>query len=478
MSQTLSSQSDTSTIDSAVVTASDSPQEAAHAADTSAESSTDTTASGKDASIDDLDKQYRDNMLAADKPDAEAQPDKSQAKPETVEAKPDEQPVEVTEPVEVDEPEEQTGPRTFEQLKKQFPRVSDAPLKEIARVEAEAHKLQTEFDSMGGTIGLEIAKAMLPALLTSPSTEEEAASMADSVFQSVTETNPGLMQRMSWQILTHSLNEESPDPATGKPINIVTGDALIKQYLNEKYDVDTLTKLIAYDEAGLLDKEELDRELETYSGKSERERQLEERLKVLETGKQQETAKLETDRQNRVNEHVAKTEKYVSDKAMERVVAIAEENGWTATKEELASSDPVVKEFAEFKIALGALLTPWLDNFLRNHNKWGGIESIGKREEAFNLDGNPTKLLKSNGDDLVNAAAAAFKGHVRTMNKTFKRLAGTSRNVKLKEKITTRSGAVEPSEIPPVKKPQENGNRPLDGDISRLDEEYRRSVRG
>ena len=474
MSQNLNGQSDTSTIDSAVVTDSNSPQEAAHAADTSAEPSTDTTASGKDASIDDLDKQYRDNMLAAEKPDAEAQPDKSQAKPETVEAKPDEEPVEVTEPGEVDDLEEQTGPRTFEQLKKQFPRVSDAPLKEIARVEAEAHKLQTEFDSVGGTIGLEIAKAMLPAMLSAnPSAEE-----VDGVFQAVTETNPALMQRMSWNILTHSLNEESPDPATGKPINIVTGDALIKQYLNEKYDVETLNKLIAYDEAGLLDKEELDRELETYSGKSERERQLEERLKVLESGKKQDEAAAKTKTEARINEHVAKTEKYVSDGAMQRVVAIAEEYGWTATKEELNSSDPTVKETAEFKIALGELLTPWLDNFVRSHVKWAGIESIGKQEQAFNADGNPTMLLKKNGEDLINAAVAAFKQKVRTMNKGFQKMAGSTRKAQLKEKITTRSGAAEPSEIPPVKKPQENGNRPLDGDISRLDEEYRRAVRG
>lgn len=478
MSQNLSSQSDTSTIDSAVVTASDSPQgSVANATDTPAESTTDTTASGKDASIEELDRQYKENLLAADKPEPEAQPDKSQAKPEeTVEAKPEET-VEVEEP-EQDEPEAQTGPRTFEQLKKQFPRVTEAPLKEIERVDAELHALQTEMNSVGGPVALELAKAILPALLTSPSTEEEATATADSVFQAVTETNPGLMQRMSWQILTHSLNEESPDPATGKPINIVTGDALIKQYLNEKYDVDTLNKLIAYDEAGLLDREELDRELETYSGKSERERQLEERLKALEAGKQQEQAAEENKKAERIQQHVAKTEAYVSDGAMQRVVAIAKEYGWTATPEEINSTDPEVKANAEFKVALGELLTPWLDNYVRSHVKWAGIESIGKNEQAFNADGNPTVLLKKNGEDLINAAVAAFKGKVRVMNKAFQKMAGQSRNAKLKEKLTTRSGAVDPSEIPPVKKPQENGNRPMSDEFARLDEEYRRAVRG
>lgn len=443
---------------------------AASAAEPSAERTDDVAASGTDASIDDLDKQYRENLRAADKPDdVEAQPVEPKPK-ETVEAKPDGQP-EVTEP-EVDELEEQTGPRTIEQLKKQFPRVSDKPLEEIARLDDELVKAQTELASVGGPVGLEIAKAMLPALLSANPSQEDT----DGVFQAMTETNPALVQAMSWSILTHSLNEESLDPASGKPINIVTGDAIIKQYLNENYDVEKLEKLISFDEAGLLDHEALEEELKTYSGKSDYVRELEARLKAVEDKGKQDAADQEGKKQARINEHVAKTEKYISDGAMTQIVAIAEEYGWTATKEELNSSDPVVKEFAEFKIALGDLLTPWLNNFLRSHNKWGGIESIGKREEAFNLDGNPTKLLKSNGDDLISAAVAAFKSRVRVMNKSFQRMAGSSRNVRLKKQLTTRSGAVEPSEIPPVKKPEENGNR--GNTIDELDRAYRETVRG
>jgi len=439
----------------------------------SAERTGEVAATGsKDASIEDLDRQYKENILAADKPEPDtAQPEKTQLEPEKVEAKTDET-VEVEEP-ETETLEEQTGPRTIEQLKKQFPRVSDKPLEEIARVEAEHFKLQQEVDAVGGTIGLEIAKSVVPALLSANPTDEEV----DNVFQGVTETNPGLMQRMSWSILTHSLNEKTPDPATGIPINIVTGNAIIKQFLNEKYDVESLEKLIAYDEAGLLDHEELATELESFTGKSKRELELEERLKALETGKEQEKAAESTKTEARIQQHIAKTEDYVSKGAMTQIVAIAQEYGWTATKEELASSDPAVKELAEFKVALGELLTPWLDSFVRNHVKWGGIQEIGKTEQAFNADGNPTRLLKSNGDALINAAVAAFKSKVRVMNATFKKVAGSSRAVKLKEK-TTRSGAVDPSEIPPVKKPESNGNRPPGDEFARLDEEYRRAVRG
>lgn len=461
-----------STSNLAASTSTDTPQtSAAGAAEVSAGQEHDDAASGIDDAVAKLDSTYKKNLLAADEPEGEAQPVESKTEPkETVEAKPEES-VAVEEP-ETDELEEQTGPRTLETLKKQFPRVSDKPLEEIARLDAELGKRDEALNSVGGEIGLEIAKTMLPAILSANPTDEEV----DNVFQAVTETNPALMQRMSWNILTHSLNEESLDPVSNRPINLVTGDALIKQYLNENYDVEKLSKLIAYDEAGLLDHDELAQELENYSGKSDRERQLEERVKLLEQGKQQDKAAEETTRQNRINEHVAKTEKYVSDGAMSRIVAIAKEYGWTATLEDLKSTDPVVKEAAEFKVALGELLTPWLNDYVRSHVKWAGIESIGKQEQAFNADGNPTMLLKKNGEDLINAAVAAFKAKVRTMNRGFQRMAGSTRKAQLKEK-TTRSGAVDPSEIPPVKKPESNGNRPQD-DFARLDEEYRRAVRG
>jgi len=415
-----------------------------------------------------LDSDYKKNMLGPEEEVAKAEPEKAEPEPE-VEAKPEEV-EEVAEPV--DDPEEQTGPRTLEALKKQFPRVSDKPLAEIARVEAEHYKLQQEVDSVGGTIGLEIAKGLIPPLTNaSPSVED-----SDTVFQTVAETNPALLQSMSWNILTHSLTEERPDPTTGRPINQVTGDAIIKQFLNPNYDLEKIEKLIAFDEAGLLDHEELGQELENFSGKSKREQELEARLRVIEEGNQKAAAEQTTKAEARVQQHIAKTEAYVTKNAMEQIVPIAEQYGWTATKEEINSSDPAVKARAEAKIALGELLTPWLDSFVRNHVKWAGVESIGKREEAFNADGNPTMLLKKNGQEVINAAIAAFKSQVRRLNPSLASAWGQSRNAQLKAK-TTRSGAVEPSKIPPVKEePSKTGNLPKD-DIARLDEEYQRTIR-
>lgn len=467
MSQVLD-QSSASSIDSAAVTASDSPQTSA-TAEVSADRQVDTAASGKDASIADLDKAYRENILAAkepevDQPQPEPQPEKVEAQPEPVEA--------ADEVVEPDDLVERTEPRTLEDLKKQFPRVATTALEEIAKVEADKYGLQKEFQSVGGTEGLEIAKAVMPALLSANPTAEDA----DSVFQTVTETNPELMRAMSMNILTHALRETKVDPATNVPINIATGNAIIKEFLNDKYDVETLEQLIAFDEAGLLDKEELAQQLESFTGKSKRELELESRLKAIEDGKSQDQAKEKTDTEARVAQHVEKTEKYVVQGAMSQILPIAEQYGWTATKEELASSDPAVKEHAEFKVAFGEFLTPWLDQFVKSHVKWAGVQSLGKGEQSFNRDGNPTILLKKNGQEVINAAVAAFKGKVRVMNKAFAKAAGSSRNAQLKAN-TTRSGAVEASQIPPVKKAPENGTRSPGDAIAAADEAYRRSMK-
>ena len=477
MSTNLSTDSgQASTPNPAVATSSDSPQDsAAKTAEPSAESSKAATASGnpQDA-IAQLDADYKKNLLGPETEDGEAQPDKTQPEPEKVEAKQDvdtEVVEEEIEAAEVDDLAEQTGPRTLDALKKQFPRVSTPPLEEIARVEAEHFKLQQEVDSVGGTMGLEIAKAVMPALLNANPTAEDS----DTVFQAVADTNPSLLQTMSWNILTHSLTEERPDPATGKPINIVTGDALVKQFLNEKYDVASLEKLIAYDEAGLLDHDELGQELENFSGKSKREQELEARLKAIEDEKTQEKADQTQKSEQRIQQHVAKTEAYVTKAAMEQIVSIAEQYGWTATKEELSSSDPTVKELAETKVALGELLTPWLDSFVRNHVKYAGVESLGRQEQAFNQDGNPTVLLKKNGQEIINAAVAAFKGKVRVLNRVLAKSFTTSRNAQLKAKTTTRSGAVEPSKIPPVQKEPEPSGNP--NTIAELDAEYKRIMR-
>ncbi len=456
----------------AASTSTETPQtSAANAADVSAGQEHVDAASGQQGAktVDQLDAEYRQNMLAPDKREVDQLEPEESTEPETVEAKPET--LEAADEVaEEDDLVERTEPRTLEDLKKQFPRVATTALEEIAKVEASQYALQKEVNDLGGPDGLEIAKGIIPALLSPNPTAEEV----DSVFQTITETNPAAMQAMSWNILTHALNEERPD-ASGLPTNIATGNALIKQFLNEKYDVEQIEKLIAFDEAGLIDKDELSKELENFTGKSKRELELEARLKAVEDKGQQDQAAEKTKAEARVAQHVDRTEKYVINGAMSQIIPIAEQFGWTATKEELASSDPNIKSLAEAKIAFGELLTPWLDQFVKSHVKFAGVESLGKQEQAFNADGNPTVLLKKNGQEVINAAIAAFKQKVRILNPTFAKSFGSTRANQLKAK-TTRSGTVEPSSIPPVKKAPENGNR-QPADVDALDEQYRRSMR-
>lgn len=455
---------------SAASTYTDSPQSAAvdTAADSAGQANVD-AASGPKDTIAKLDSDYAKNMLSPEESEAQAEPEtptEEPETPETVEAEAAEQP-EVAEP-----DEERTGPRTIDELKKQFPRVSVAPLEEIARVEAQHFALQSQIDAIGGELGLELSKTLMPTLL-SPATAETATAF----LQATAETNPGLLQACSWDFLTHALQEKTLDADSGKEIRDVTGDALIKQFIDPELSLDDVLLLAQAKKAGLIDAEELKAELETYTGKSERELALEARLKAIEDGQKQEQSKVETETKARIQQHVDKTENYVSHGAMEQIVALAQENGWTATKEELASSDPAVRELAESKIALGKLLTPWLNDFIKTHPKWAGVENVGRSEQAFNEDGNPTKLLKHNGQQVINAAVAEFKSFVRVFNRNLAKSLTTSRNAKLKAKIQTRSGAVETSEIPPVKRPEETPTNPVRNQIDALDEQYKRTVR-
>jgi len=454
--------SDTSSSSPAAIDSTGSADNAAvDTAAPSAERSDSVAASGKDV-VAQLDSDYKRNVLGAEPKEAVAEPTPTETEQPEVEAA---EPVEAASPEAPEDTEETEGPRTLDALKKQFPRVSVAPLEEIAKVEAQHFALQQKVDSIGGEVGLEIATPLMPALL-SPATPESV----ETIFQTIATTNPGALTAMSWDILTRSLSETQADPETGRPIRDVTADALVKQFIDPELGIDDIFLLTSAKAAGLIDMEELKTELESSTGKSQREIDLEARLKAIEDKGKQDTAAKENDYKARIQQHVDKTEKFVSDGAMKQVVAIAEEYNWTASKEELNSSDPAVKALAESKIVLGELLTPWLNDFVRSHPKWAGVASLGKSEQAFNVDGNPTVLLKQNGQEVINAAVAAFKSKVRVLNKNLAKSFTGSRNAQLKAK-TTRSGAVEPSSIPQVKSPETPVNRPTDR-IAQLDEEY------
>lgn len=452
---------DTSSTGSAAIDLTGSADNAAvDTAAPSAERSESVAASGKDV-VAKLDSDYKRNVLGAETDEAVAEPAQPEPEPEPQAAEP------IAEPIEIDDTEEAFGPRNLDQLKKQFPRVSVAPLEEIAKVEAQHYALQQKVDQIGGEVGLEIAAPLMPALL-SPATPETV----ETIFSTIATTNPGALTAMSWDILTRSLSETSADPETGRPIRDVTADALVKQFIDPELGIDDIFLLTSAKAAGLIDMEELKADLETASGKTQREIELEARLKAIEDGQKQDTAAKETDYKARIQQHVDRTEKYVSDNAMKQVVAIAEEYNWTATKEELSSSDPAVKALAESKIVLGELLTPWLESFVRNHPSYAGLDNLGRREEAFNADGNPTMLLKRNGQLVINAAVAAFKAKVRVLNKNLAKSFTGNRNAQLKAK-TTRSGAVEPSSIPQVRSPETSASSPKDR-IAQLDEDYNR----
>lgn len=433
--------------DSAATTEVSSPDaSAAKTADTSAAPIKEVAASGDpNDEIRRLDGELSENLLKARTEDDE-QPE---PKPEPVKVEPEVEAAE-DETVEVDPLAEQTGPRTLDDLKKQFPRAQTVALEEIAKVEAKQWALQKKVDEIGGTVGIKIAKEVMPALLHANPGENEA----NTAFQVLTDTNPALALGMSRQLLDHALDEHAVDPASGLPTYMQTGNYLIKKHLDPDYDVEKIEKLIKYDKAGLIDHEELEKEAALYAGDSAQVKALKERLSAIEEKDKATQAATEDAARAKARESYDKAVGYVSKQVMDAVIPIAEHFGWTATQEEVTSKDPAVKQLAKGKIVMGKMLTAYMNTRMKQLPEWASVDHLGKTGQAFSEDGQVRHLFTSNSTPLTTKLVAEFKEMVRILNPTFAKSFGSTRAAELKKQ--TRSGEAE-VQIPPVKKVETNG---------------------
>ena len=379
--------------------------------------------------------------------------------PEPVEAAPEE--VEVEEPDLLDE---QTGPRTLEALKKQFPRAQTVALEEIARVEAEKWEMQKEFDALSGTAGMEIAKEVMPLLLKANPTEQDGDALLDHLFV----TNPALGIEASKLLLDKAFSEDEIDPETSLPIKVATANAMIKKHLDPDYDLAKFEKFIQWDKAGLLDEKDLDDELQTVT-ETPQVRELRQRLAAIEDKEKQSQAKEENAARLKQRESYDRATGHVSKQVMESLMPIAEQYGWTATKEELNSDKPEVKELAEAKVAMGEFLTAWLNDRMRRTTEWAAVDHLASEGRALGEDGNPTQLFKVNSGPLVNKMIADFKAKVRILNKTFAKSFNSSRTVQLKAKTVQKRPDLE---TPAVKKAEEPSTDP----VEMAKQKYRREM--
>lgn len=441
------------------------------AAGTLPDRSTEAAASGDaNADIRRLDQELDENVLKAREPDETPEPVKSEPETSTDDVL-DEA---VEEPEEADLLTEQSAPRTLEDFNKLYPRAPIPVREELARIEAETWKQKAEIDSIGGTVGIEIAKVIVPALLNANPGEKEA----NDTFQTLTDTNPALALGMSRSLLFHAIEEETIDPATGLPTNIATGNALIQSRW-EGYDVEKLDKLVKYDQAGLLDHEELEKEAQLYASASPQIlKELEEtkgRLAAIEDRDKATQAKAQTDARAEEQKHLDRATDHVSKQVMAAVIPIAEHYGWTATTEELNSKDPAVKQLAESKIAMGKMLTAYMNSEMKKLPEWSAVEHLGKTKQAFTKDGQLRHIFTDNSGRLVTKLLADFKAMVRILNPTFAKSFGSTRAAKLKE--TTRSGQAE-TQIPAVKKTEENGKKgDFNAAIAELDSDYDKTIK-
>jgi hypothetical protein len=450
----------------AATDSSSSPQDsAASAAPSSADTAQSVAASGVDATVANLTRQYRDNLLNTDDVedgDSEVetptpQP-KVEAKPETVEE--DET---VIEP-EVDPLAGQTGPRTVDDLKKQFPRSQTIVLNELAKVEARNWEVQQTIDSIGGKEGIEIALPIMRAIFTAnpsaavlvdgqPVLEADGheRTYGDELLDTLAQANPDLLVDSSQRILNHALTETRIDPASGLPINVATWNAMIKTHIDPDYTLDDIKQAIAWDKMGLIDREALAQEAELYTGKSAREQELEARLKAVEDRDKATETEKEQKTQAAVRERYEKAMTKVSSNIMGEIVPIAEHFGWTATKEELNSADPAIKQAAVGRIAFGRMLSDHMEAEKQRCPEWADIEHLSKTGQALDENGNPTLLFVKAQTRLLNRIKGTFKQTIREVNPMLAEASKSTRAAQL-AKNNTRNGKVEASKIPPVQK--------------------------
>jgi len=449
--------------DSSIIAASMPEDTAASSAAQAAEESAasqDTTAASPDDEIARLKSDHKDAMknILAPKEDEQAEAETEQ--PEQIAQEETEEP----EAVEADSlaPE---GPRTLEALKAQFPRAQTVALEEIARVDKLAWDTQEKLNALGGEIGIGIANEVMPLILKADITPEDGDKFAESVFI----TNPMLGIEMSKILLDKAFAEDEIDTESGLPIRVATANAMIQKHLDPDYTLDKIEALIKFDKAGLIDHEELQKDLEM-EGESETVKALKSQIAELKGVQDKDKADKERAAQIETQKHYRKATDSVSQKAMDSLIPIAEQYGWTATKEELASDKPDVKELAEAKVKMGELLTAWMEQRKTQYPEWASIDHLAKNQNAFNDDGNPTSIFTVNSTTLCNRIVADFKEMLRVLNKTFAKSLGSSRAaVKAK---TVQKRPVE--EIPQTKKVEEKASD--DDTIATLRRQYREEM--
>lgn len=330
------------------------------------------------------------------KPDTE-KPEEPKADEEAEAA--DVKPAEEADPLaEFEEPK----PLTREQIDEQYPRVPKAVREQWAASEEERGRLRAEREALGGEQGVAVAKAIAPALWhTSPGEAE-----ADALLDAVSEANQPLAVACGQRLVRTALDDDETGPQFG---DTLVAEWFGKAPTGEGYTADRLRKLVEADNAGLIDWEELDADIAAARAEqpSAREAELEARVKELEGQAKQspdEKARASAAEEQRRKDEEA-VDRYVTDRAVAKVLPIAVKQGLAAGDDE---------EGAEDKVLFGEILTAWLNERVKAFPESHGIRDLKKNGTAYR-NGQPTSALIQQTDSLEMRAKALFLETVRKL---------------------------------------------------------------
>ncbi len=400
---------------------------------------------------------------------------------------------------------------TEDLLEKKYPRQLSKKVKaDIAARESRRGQLEEATTVIGGDIGLGIAKAVMPILLTDcPFDEVRQPAEANAWWEEQTDKfldqvvlpeNAGagkFFEKLSHNFVTTALYNEQegakfasnliseewgkqPDGQT--PYDLPFVDSLLKAHKSWGIDnghtgmlddddkpiidperagkpitVATIEKLIKANQAGLINHEFVDSELAGMGTKkaepTARELELEAentRLKAegeaTKTAREAAAAEQQRKREGEIAVYKTQAKGDISRAVMQDVIPIAESTGWAASKDD-------TPERAGPKKTLGRLVAADINAALMgdhaNPNKdWKTAWEMVERYEAYTPDGKRTPRFKKALEPLQIKAKAMYLAIQRDLNAEFSFTAKTSRNAQLAKKNGHKVG--EQPTVPPV----------------------------
>lgn len=340
---------------------------------------------------------------------------------------------------------------TRESINEKYARAPKAIRDEFAETAEKLTAREAERQEIGGDEGVQIAREILPRLLSPKTTEGDV----NAVFEAMVEANPPLVAQMGSAFINAALNDER----TGEAF----GSQLLESELGEGYNLAKLRSLVEADQMGLIDHEAVEEGRQMARTPTEREQQLEaENKRLTETVQKYEgkTTDATAKEEQRLNDLV---DSFVTDEAMDEVLPIVRKLGWIPGDDE--KGDPLNAA----KVLHGEMVTAYLNAKVKASNEYTTIQALKEEGRAFK-NGQPTLQMRKAVNSLRTRAKAVMLQAGRTLGTTYASSFTRTRTATSQPSTTTsRSGDTPTTPATPAQQQPQSSQQPQLSTQEKLD---------